>query len=413
MLLVAQIMNKAVFLLFTVLSTISLSTQFAIIDSDYSFVFSSDNVIIQVDNIEQKTVYTVQKFGKNIQQVYLDENFGKNFSKTDTPHGFILHGVNQNIEFNVIEDSEDFSLIKVSSLLKKDQKANHCAALATGHINWFGGPQIFYQYWPVEKLTLKDYSYVPKQQDNVGVAERYWLNSLGGFIYVDDKVPLFLNQNVEGNTLCFSVKNELPYNTRRETIDFVYNLGFGRNAKVAQKKAVEKFLKKPTAVADRRMVEHPIWSSWARYKANINETTVEEFAAEIEEHGFNNSQIEIDDDWEVCYGALTFRDSKFPNIKTQTDDLRARGFRVTLWIHPFINKGCEPWYSEAKDKGYLILHLIMFRNILLAIHHLFEIDILLQIMMVIQIHNGGTVKKMRLLILILQILKRLNGIKID
>ena len=90
----------------------------------------------------------------------------------------------------------------------------------------------------------------------------------------------------------------------------------------------------------------------ARYKAAIDEKTVEEFASEIERYGFNNSQFEIDDDWEICYGALTFRESKFSNIHNQTDKLKSRGFRVTLWIHPFINKGCEPWYTEAKDKGY-------------------------------------------------------------
>jgi alpha-glucosidase (family GH31 glycosyl hydrolase) len=34
--------------------------------------------------------------------------------------------------------------------------------------------------------------------------------------------------------------------------------------------------------------------------------------------------------------------------------LKAKGFRVTLWIHPFINKGCTQWYNEAKSKGYLV-----------------------------------------------------------
>lgn len=83
----------------------------------------------------------------------------------------------------------------------------------------------------------------------------------GGFIYVDDKVPLFIDQNVHGNKICFVAKNELPYNTRRNTTDLVYYLGSGTNAKTAHQEAVKRFLKKPTAVVDRRMVEHPIWST--------------------------------------------------------------------------------------------------------------------------------------------------------
>lgn len=52
--------------------------------------------------------------------------------------------------------------------------------------------------------------------------------------------------------------------------------------------------------------------------------------------------------------ALTFRKSKFPNIKSTTDALKALGFRVTLWIHPFINSNCEPWHQNAVSKGYLV-----------------------------------------------------------
>lgn len=346
-------MAKPVLFAFVVLTTVCLSKQFTIIDSDYLFVQNSGNFQIRVDNIEQKTVFTLQKFGRIVHRMHLSENFGKNFSTTDIANGFILHGFEEDVKIEIVDDSDEYTLVKVSSVLRPDQKRSHCGELATGHLNWFGGPQIFHQYWPVEKLKLEDYSYVPKQQDNVGVAERYWLNSRGGFIYVDDKVPLFIDQNIYGNTICLKVKNELPYNTRRTSIKFVYHLGVGRDARAAHRKAVERFLKKPTAVADRRMVQHPIWSTWARYKADINESTVEVFASEIEKYGFNNSQLEIDDDWEVCYGALTFRDSKFPNIRKQTDDLKARGFRITLWIHPFINKGCEPWYSEAKERGYV------------------------------------------------------------
>lgn len=184
-----------------------------------------------------------------------------------------------------------------------------------------------------------------------GVAERFWVQTKGGFVYISDTAPLFLDQNVDGDTLCFKVENKLPYNTRRQTFDFDYHIGFAKDAKMAQKKAVERFLKKPTGLPDRRMVEHPIWSTWARYKRDINETTVESMASDILKYGFNNSQFEIDDDWEICYGALTFRESKFKDIKKQTDDLKSRGFRVTLWIHPFINKGCEPWYSDAKKMG--------------------------------------------------------------
>lgn len=304
-------------------------------------------------NKDNKTVYMVAKFGRLLQLVHLNDEFGQEFKLTEIENGIIAEGKGQKIEFKIVKTDKEFTLLKVSRVLKADQVVSDCFELGTGYVNWFGGPQQKKQYWPVEKLRLENYSYLTKELDSVGLAERYWLHSKGAFIYVDDTAPLFLDQNVKGNTICFKVQNTLPYNTRREQFEFVYYLGFAKDAKKAQYQAIEWFLHKPTALVDRRMVEHPIWSTWARYKRDINETTVNEFADEILTNGFNNSQFEIDDDWEVCYGALTFRESKFPNIKGLVDGLKAKGFRVTLWIHPFINKGCEPWYTEAKNNRYI------------------------------------------------------------
>lgn len=99
------------------------------------------------------------------------------------------------------------------------------------------------------------------------------------------------------------------------------------------------------------MVKYPIWSTWARYKNDVNHDVVLKFADEINDNGFPNSQLEIDDLWEVCYGSQTVDEDRFPNMKNTVNALKGKGFRVTIWTHPFINKGCEPWYSEALKKG--------------------------------------------------------------
>lgn len=102
------------------------------------------------------------------------------------------------------------------------------------------------------------------------------------------------------------------------------------------------------------MITHPIWSTWARYKRDIDHDVVMKFADEILKNNFKNSQFELDDLWEICYGSLTVDTDKFPDMKFTVDSLKKKGFRVTVWAHPFINKGCEPWYSEAKTKGYVL-----------------------------------------------------------
>ncbi|XP_004925059.1 myogenesis-regulating glycosidase [Bombyx mori] len=235
----------------------------------------------------------------------------------------------------------------------KNTRLEDCANLGTD--SWYGGPQQKRQYWPIERLVLPNYSYVTKEADNSAVAEPYWLNSQGIFYYFDKKVPLFIDQNdLEKNAACFIAQIRPPYSKNRESNELVYALGIFGDVKQAHQFAVEKYLNKPKAIPDERMIKYPIWSTWARYKRDVNHDVVLKFADEINKNGFPNSQMEIDDLWEICYGSQTVDIRRFPDMKDMVGKLKAKGFRVTLWTHPFINKGCEPWYSEAKAKGYLV-----------------------------------------------------------
>jgi len=223
---------------------------------------------------------------------------------------------------------------------------------------WFGGPELKEQEYPLNKMELTNYDYIPKELNSSAIMERYWLLSNGLFIYVNKNAPLFIEQNqnndIHPNAICFVAKKELPYYTHDDTFSFDYTLGIAKNARVAHEEAITRFLNKPSGYPDERMVRHPIWSTWVRYGRGINATTVRDFADEIMYHGFENSQIEIDDFWETCYGSMKVSSEKFPDFKSLIDSLKESGFRVTLWIHPFINKNCQPWYDQAMEKNYFV-----------------------------------------------------------
>ncbi|KAL4713789.1 hypothetical protein ACJJTC_012306 [Scirpophaga incertulas] len=228
-----------------------------------------------------------------------------------------------------------------------------CANL--GSHNWYGGPQQKRQYWPIERLVLPEYSYVTKEADNCGVAEPYWLSSSGVFFYFDKKVPLFVDQNNKDKyAACFKAQIKPPYSKKRDRTDLIYAIGIFDDVRMAHEYAIEKYLGKPSGIPDEKMIRYPVWSTWAKYKRDIDHDVVLKFADDINKHGFPNSQLEIDDLWELCYGSLTVDVDRFPDMKNTVKLLKEKGFRVTLWVHPFINKGCEPWYSEAKKKGYLV-----------------------------------------------------------
>lgn len=105
-----------------------------------------------------------------------------------------------------------------------------CMELDIENTFWYGGPEKAVQRWPIEKLTLNgSLPYVSRKDDNFAVAERYWLNSNGAYLFLDDEIPLFVDQNVEyKNRVCFIAKAQSPYVGRNRvrtfsisTIDFL------------------------------------------------------------------------------------------------------------------------------------------------------------------------------------------------
>lgn len=218
---------------------------------------------------------------------------------------------------------------------------------------WYGGPENTYQYWPFSNMTFDEFSYITKETDATAVAERYWVTSSGFYIFVDRSVPLFIDSNNHiANGFCMIAKQSYPYSPRDE-VNLSYNVCAFKNARVAHMDAVKKHLKHPKGIPDTRMVQHPIWSTWVRCKKDVNDTAVRDFAQAIVDNGFNNSQIEIDDNWETCYGSAQFNQSRFPNMTKLGTDLNEMGFRVTLWNHPFVNTNCS-LYTTLEKKGYLI-----------------------------------------------------------
>lgn len=264
-----------------------------------------------------------------------------------------MEGNGQRIEIVDVEDTDQFSFISITRTLRAGQIISdivHTGEQIEGReIHWYGGPEQSEQLYPVQKLRFEDYAYIPKELNSAAISERYWLNSAGVFLYVEKEVPLFIDQ--DETTLRLTAKKELPYYSYDEIFEFNYRIGVAKNTKEAHMRAVDKVLNQPVGIPDERMVRYPIWSTWVRYRRPINQQTVLDFASEINAYGFKNAQLDIDDFWENCYGSLMFNTITFPNVTEMTEQLREMGFRVTLWIHPFINKNCQPWYTEALSKG--------------------------------------------------------------
>lgn len=111
----------------------------------------------------------------------------------------------------------------------------------------------------------------------------------------------------------------------------------------------------PCSPSKLTMMEYPIWSTWAKFKADINQDKVLSFATQIAENNLPRSVMGIDDCWSTAYGELCFDPVKFPDPAEMVRQLHQLGFMVTLWVTPFANVTSAPLTDLTTQKHYVTM----------------------------------------------------------
>jgi alpha-glucosidase (family GH31 glycosyl hydrolase) len=109
----------------------------------------------------------------------------------------------------------------------------------------------------------------------------------------------------------------------------------------------------PRTAPPQEYMQLPVYTTWVESKTAVSQQSVIAFARSIREHKLPAGAIEIDDKWEDGYGDLRFDAKKFPDPKAMNDELHRLGFRVTLWVHPFVDTDAHAFTDPATTK-YLL-----------------------------------------------------------
>lgn len=108
-------------------------------------------------------------------------------------------------------------------------------------------------------------------------------------------------------------------------------------------------------VPDLSLIAKPQWNTWIELTYNQNQTDILAYAKAIGENGFpEGGVIMIDDTWQYGYGIWEFDPRRFNNPKQLCDELHELGFKIMLWVCPFVSMD-SPGYREMafgmKDAG--------------------------------------------------------------
>ena len=122
----------------------------------------------------------------------------------------------------------------------------------------------------------------------------------------------------------------------------------------AFKEASKRFFPAGGKLPDTLLFSRPQYNTWIELVYNQNQADILKYAHSIINNGFPPGVLMIDDNWAPYYGRFSFRTDKFPDPVKMINELHMLGFKVMLWVCPFISPDTEV-FRELINKKLLLL----------------------------------------------------------
>lgn len=154
----------------------------------------------------------------------------------------------------------------------------------------------------------------------------------------------------EGPMVCSITDGTISITSRGEMVEATAE---ERSLKGAYREACERFFPPSGTVPPSEFFTHPQYNTWIELTYNQNQEDIMAYAKGIVENDYPTGVLMIDDNWQKYYGNFEFRPDRFPDPKGMIDELHAMGFKVMLWICPFVSPDSAE-YRDLAAKGYLV-----------------------------------------------------------
>lgn len=128
----------------------------------------------------------------------------------------------------------------------------------------------------------------------------------------------------------------------------------GDNLKLAYTYCSRNFFPTSGKWVDSLLMTAPQYNLWIELMYHPTQKAVLKYARDILKTGMPPGVLTIDDNWTSYYGEFDFDKGEFPDGKSMVDSLHRMGFKVMLWICPFISPDSREFRALLK-KRFLLL----------------------------------------------------------
>lgn len=126
----------------------------------------------------------------------------------------------------------------------------------------------------------------------------------------------------------------------------------GKNLREAYIRAADAHFKPSGVIPPVDFFEKAQWNTWIELLYDQTQAQIMDYAKSILANGFEPGILMVDDNWQRYYGSYDFKAERFPDAKGMVDSLHAMGFKVMLWVCPFVSPD-SPEFRDLQKRGLL------------------------------------------------------------
>lgn len=197
---------------------------------------------------------------------------------------------------------------------------------------------------PLKDIKFQPYKANVKKIDlnveNLGnQAAPLLISNMGRYVWGNEP---FVFEFKDGSLILYSENEKLDFVAAGKTL---------RDAYVAAK---DKYFPASGNTPNPLMFKMPQYNTWIELGCNQNQKDIIRYADNVVKNSFPSGVFMIDDIWQKYYGNFEFDASKFPDPKGMVDYLHTKGFKIMLWLTPFVSPDSEEFRVLEKE-GCLVL----------------------------------------------------------
>ena len=202
---------------------------------------------------------------------------------------------------------------------------------------WWGGLSAIGHNTPYDSETIESNDLWGDNKGNQ--AQPLLLSSMGRYVWSETPIKYSFEN---GHITVTSRNGKIEFGTA------------GKNLRDSYNYAVANFFPPNGKIPEKLLFTKPQYNTWIELTYNQNEDDILKYAQSIIDKGYPPGVLMIDDNWQENYGTWEFSPRRFKDPKEMVKKLHNMGFKIMLWVCPFVSADTEVFRHLAKEKMLLL-----------------------------------------------------------